>query len=124
MLRFGNNATFALGEAHVLRVMRPTVSRAEVQQEIDGQAEVGNVLLRAGEPVLIDFERAATGPREWDLIDTAVTVARFGLAEQRYRDFADGGAAFWSATLLTPSRGSDRRTALLGLGRRRWCCSR
>ncbi|MGH3837366.1 MAG: phosphotransferase enzyme family protein [Pseudonocardiaceae bacterium] len=56
---------------------------------IHGQAEVGNVLLRAGHPVLIDFERVAIGPREWDLIDTAVTVTRFGLSEQRYRDFAD-----------------------------------
>lgn len=208
LLRFGNNAVFALGEAYVLRVMRPTVSRADAGQEIDlvrefarldlptvrlgalaaeqpleahgclgtvwerlaepdraqlyqpfgrllrtfhertdelcrplerwrplasserrlaqlrshyapedvsmlhywservaaeldqvepvllggvihGQAEVGNVLLRAGEPVLIDFERVAIGPWEWDLIDTAVTVARFGLPEQHYRDFAD-----------------------------------
>lgn len=56
---------------------------------IHGQAEVGNVLLRAGHPVLIDFERVAIGPREWDLTDTAVTVPRFGLPEQRYRDFAD-----------------------------------
>jgi aminoglycoside phosphotransferase (APT) family kinase protein len=56
---------------------------------IHGQAELGNVLLRAGRPVLIDFERVAIGPREWDLIDTAVTVIRFGLPEQRYRDFAD-----------------------------------
>lgn len=56
---------------------------------IHGQAEVGNVLVRAGHPVFIDFERVAIGVREWDLIDTAVTVARFGLHEQRYRDFAD-----------------------------------
>lgn len=56
---------------------------------IHGQAEVGNVLLRAGHPVLIDFERVAIGPREWDLIDTAVTVTRFGLSEERYRDFSD-----------------------------------
>jgi Ser/Thr protein kinase RdoA (MazF antagonist) len=56
---------------------------------IHGQAEVGNVLLRAGHPVLIDFERVAIGPREWDLIDTAVAVNRFGLPEQRYRNFAD-----------------------------------
>ncbi len=56
---------------------------------IHGQAEVGNVLLRHGHPVLIDFERVAIGPREWDLIDTAVTATRFGLPEQRYRDFAD-----------------------------------
>jgi Ser/Thr protein kinase RdoA (MazF antagonist) len=56
---------------------------------IHGQAEVGNVLLRAGNPVFIDFERVAIGPREWDLIDTAVTVARFGLPEQHYRDFTN-----------------------------------
>lgn len=208
LLRFGNNAVFALGEAYVLRLMRPAVERTAVQQEIDvvreftrlrvptvrlaerpveqpleadgclatvwerldepdrdrlypafgrlvrtfhertaalqvpvnhwrplasasrrltdlrdhypredvelldywyeriaaeleqvvpslspgvihGQAEVGNVLLRAGEPVFVDFERVAIGPREWDLIDTAVTVTRFGLAEQRYREFAN-----------------------------------
>ncbi|MDQ3764159.1 MAG: phosphotransferase [Actinomycetota bacterium] len=207
LLRFGNNAVFALGEAYVLRVMPPSTSRADVQQEIDlarefarldvpvahlaeldtvqpleahdrlgtvwerleepdrdqlyqpfgqllrtfhqrtaglrvplgpwrplastdrrlaqlhghyspadmamlkdwseriaaeldqvepalprgvihGQAEVGNILLRAGDPVFIDLERVATGPREWDLVDTAVTVDRFGLPEQRYRDFA------------------------------------
>jgi Ser/Thr protein kinase RdoA (MazF antagonist) len=56
---------------------------------IHGQAEVGNVLLRAGALVFIDLERVAIGPREWDLIDTAVTVTRFGLLDQRYRDFAD-----------------------------------
>lgn len=55
---------------------------------IHGQAEVGNVLLRAGQPVLIDFERVALGPREWDLIDTAVTITRFGRPEAHYRDFA------------------------------------
>jgi len=56
---------------------------------IHGQAEVGNVLLRAGQPVLIDFERVALGPPEWDLIDTAVTITRFGRPEARYRAFAD-----------------------------------
>jgi aminoglycoside phosphotransferase (APT) family kinase protein len=49
---------------------------------------VGNVLLRGGDPVFIDLERVAIGPREWDLIDTAVTVTRFGLPEQHYRAFA------------------------------------
>lgn len=56
---------------------------------IHGQAEVGNVLFRAGQPVLIDFEAVAIGPREWDLVHTAVAVTRFGRPEQRYRDFAD-----------------------------------
>jgi Ser/Thr protein kinase RdoA (MazF antagonist) len=56
---------------------------------IHGQAEAGNVLLRDEDLVLIDFERVAIGLREWDLIDTAVAVTRFGLPEQCYRDFAD-----------------------------------
>ncbi len=208
LLRFGNNAVFGIGEAHVVRVMRPTTSEADVQREIElvrelarldvptvrladlatqqplkahdclgtvwerlkepdhgslygpfgqllrtfhqrtaklrlplepwrpvassdrrlaeldghyapediamltrwsrqlaveldqvkpvlpdgvihGQAEVGNVLLRDENLVLIDFERVAIGPREWDLIDTAVAVTRFGHPEQRYRDFSD-----------------------------------
>ena len=56
---------------------------------VHGQAEVGNVLLRAGQPVLIDFEQVSIGPREWDLVHTAVVVTRFGRPEQCYRDFAD-----------------------------------
>lgn len=56
---------------------------------IHGQAEVGNVLFRTGQPVLIDFEQVSLGPREWDLVHTAVVVTRFGRPEQRYRDFAD-----------------------------------
>jgi aminoglycoside phosphotransferase (APT) family kinase protein len=56
---------------------------------IHGQAEVGNVLFRAGQPVLIDFEQVSIGPREWDLVHTAVSVTRFGRSEQCYRDFAD-----------------------------------
>ncbi len=56
---------------------------------IHGQAEVGNVLFRAGHPVFIDFEQVAIGPREWDLVHTAVAVTRFGRPEQCYRAFAD-----------------------------------
>lgn len=56
---------------------------------IHGQAEIGNVLLRAGHPVLIDFECVSAGPREWDLICTAAKITRFGRPEQHYRDFAD-----------------------------------
>ncbi|HEX6404747.1 MAG TPA: phosphotransferase [Pseudonocardiaceae bacterium] len=56
---------------------------------IHGQAEIGNVLMRAGQPVLIDFEQVSIGPREWDLVHTAVVVTRFGRPEQCYRDFAD-----------------------------------
>ena len=37
---------------------------------VHGQAEVGNVLFRAGHPVFINFEQVAIGPREWDLAHT------------------------------------------------------
>jgi thiamine kinase-like enzyme len=46
---------------------------------IHGDANVGNVLLdRNGLPVLIDLDSVATGPREWDLIQTALFYDRLG----------------------------------------------
>ena len=57
---------------------------------IHGQAEIGNVLVREGQPVFLDFERVAVGPREWDLIDTAVSTLRFALPRGDYDDFAAG----------------------------------
>jgi Ser/Thr protein kinase RdoA (MazF antagonist) len=56
---------------------------------IHGQAEIGNVRLRDGEPVFADLERVARGLREWDLIDTAATTLRFNLPRERYVAFAD-----------------------------------
>jgi hypothetical protein len=38
--------------------------------------------------VLIDFEAAAVGPREWDLLPTSIAVQRYGLPEARYQEFA------------------------------------
>jgi Ser/Thr protein kinase RdoA (MazF antagonist) len=35
LLRFGSNAVFGIGRTHVIRVMRPTTSPADVQREID-----------------------------------------------------------------------------------------
>ncbi len=46
---------------------------------IHGDANVGNVLLdRDGRPVLIDLDSFAVGPREWDLIQTALFYDRLG----------------------------------------------
>lgn len=46
---------------------------------IHGDANVGNVLQdRNGAPVLIDLDGFAIGPREWDLIQTAIFFDRFG----------------------------------------------
>jgi hypothetical protein len=38
--------------------------------------------------VLLDFESTAVGPREWDLLPTAIGVERYGRREQQYREFA------------------------------------
>lgn len=37
--------------------------------------------------VLLDFESAAIGPREWDLMPTAIAVAHYGRTEGQYREF-------------------------------------
>jgi Ser/Thr protein kinase RdoA (MazF antagonist) len=46
---------------------------------IHGDASIGNVLRDPdGHPVVIDLDDFATGPREWDLIQTAIYYDRFG----------------------------------------------
>jgi len=60
------------------------------QGVIHGDASVGNVLRdRQGNPVLIDLDGFATGPREWDLVLTAMYYDSFGWhTRQEYEDFA------------------------------------
>lgn len=57
---------------------------------IHGDASIGNVLSDAdGHPVVIDLDDFATGPREWDLIQTALYYDRFGWhARGEYATFA------------------------------------
>lgn len=55
---------------------------------IHGDAHTGNLLVDRGNVVLSDFESSAIGPREWDLLPTAIAVERYGLAEVRYQRFA------------------------------------
>jgi len=58
---------------------------------VHGDANVGNVLRSdVGMSVLIDLDGFATGPREWDLIQTALFYDRFGWhSEQEYQTFVD-----------------------------------
>lgn len=58
---------------------------------IHGDANVGNVLCRPdGRAVLIDLDSFARGPREWDLIQTAMFYDRFGWhTEAEYRSFVE-----------------------------------
>jgi aminoglycoside phosphotransferase (APT) family kinase protein len=56
---------------------------------IHGDASVGNVIRDAsGQPVLIDLDGFATGPREWDLVLTAMYYDSFGWhTEAEYEQF-------------------------------------
>lgn len=67
-----DNMTFPLGEG-----------------VIHGDANVGNVLVdNDGNAVLIDLDSFSIGPREWDLIQTALFADRFGWhTDEEYRTF-------------------------------------
>jgi aminoglycoside phosphotransferase (APT) family kinase protein len=56
---------------------------------IHGDANVGNVLRdERGHPVMIDLDGFAVGPREWDLVLTAIYYDSFGWhTTEEYRDF-------------------------------------
>jgi aminoglycoside phosphotransferase (APT) family kinase protein len=58
---------------------------------IHGDANVGNVLLNThGQAVLIDLDSFSIGPREWDLIQTALFADRLGWhTAEEYRTFVE-----------------------------------
>lgn len=58
---------------------------------IHGDANVGNVIRdRNGQALLADLDNFAIGPREWDLVLTALYFDRYGWhTEQEYADFVD-----------------------------------
>ena len=82
--------TFLMGRLIDARTRYSRVTFALPQGVIHGDANVGNVLHdRAGHPVVIDLDGFAIGPREWDLIQTAIFFDRFGWhTEDEYRTFA------------------------------------
>ena len=55
---------------------------------IHGDAHPWNLLSDGGQVVLLGFATSVIGPREWDLLPTAIAVERYGLAEERYQQFA------------------------------------
>lgn len=59
---------------------------------LHGDFNVGNVLRdAAGRPRVIDLDGFVTGPREWDLMQTAMYYDSFGWhTEAEYADFAEG----------------------------------
>lgn len=73
------------------RTAFPSLPFALAPGVIHGDANVGNVLLGDdGRAVLIDLDSFAVGPREWDLIQTALFYDRLGWhTEEEYRRFVE-----------------------------------
>ena len=94
--RLANADTVAPEDRHFLQVrcddLNDELQRLEFalpRGPIHGDAHTRNLLTDHGQVVLIDFESAAVGPREWDLLPTAIGVERYGRSERQYREFAD-----------------------------------
>jgi len=74
-----DDRTWMTGELARLRTEYAHLEFALPQGVIHGDANIGNVLLDyQGNPVVIDLDDFAIGPREWDLIQTAIYYDRFG----------------------------------------------
>ncbi|MFD9701350.1 phosphotransferase family protein [Lentzea sp. NPDC059081] len=55
---------------------------------VHGDAWVGNVVATEHETVLLDLERCAIGPPEWDLVSTTIKHTSFGwITSSDYQDF-------------------------------------
>jgi thiamine kinase-like enzyme len=60
---------------------------------LHGDALIGNTILSGGNLVLIDFDSAGIGAREWDLAPALVTARRFNGSQAIWRAFLDGYGA-------------------------------
>lgn len=82
---------FVANRLHQLRERYDNLTFALPPGVIHGDANVGNVILtRDGKPVMIDLDSFAVGPREWDLVQTALFYERFGWhTAEEYRTFVD-----------------------------------
>ncbi len=60
------------------------------ERVVHGDAWVGNVAVDDhGQAVLLDLERTAVGPPEWDLVSTAIRLGSFAwITAEEYTDFA------------------------------------
>jgi Ser/Thr protein kinase RdoA (MazF antagonist) len=83
--------TFIANRLRELRQQYEGLTFALPAGVIHGDANVGNVIMsRDGKPVLIDLDSFSVGPREWDLVQTALFYDRFGWhTEDEYRTFVD-----------------------------------
>jgi Ser/Thr protein kinase RdoA (MazF antagonist) len=79
---------------------------------IHGDAHTGNLLGGAGAAVLTDFEVAAIGPREWDLVPVAVGRARLGITDDLWEAFV---AAYGFDVCTWPGFPAFREARELGM---------
>lgn len=82
---------FLLGRLEDLRDSYAHLEFVLPQGPIHGNADVNSVLplMWDGSPVLVDLDGFAVGPREWDLVLTAMYFERFGWhTDEEYLEFA------------------------------------
>jgi len=81
---------FLVGQLTELQARYASLEFMLPQGVIHGDASIGNVLHdRNGEPVVIDLDGFAIGPREWDLALTAIYYDSFGWhTREEYETFA------------------------------------
>ena len=73
------DAEYLRGRLAEARRKFDTLDYALPRGVVHGDANVGNVIVaNDGRPVLIDLDSFSNGPREWDLIQTAIFYDRFG----------------------------------------------
>jgi hypothetical protein len=84
---------FLLGRLEDLRDKYAHLEFVLPQGPIHGNANINSVLPRMwdGSKVLVDLDGFAAGPREWDLVLTAMYFERFGWhTDEEYLEFASG----------------------------------
>jgi aminoglycoside phosphotransferase len=84
-----NDRTWLRGHLDDLRTRYAELPHGLPWCVVHGDAWIGNVVAtERGEIVLLDLERCAVGPPEWDLISTAIKHTSFGwLTTTDYQDF-------------------------------------
>jgi Ser/Thr protein kinase RdoA (MazF antagonist) len=88
----GDDKTFLLARMAELREQYAELTFVLRPGPVHGDASIGNILRRQsdGVAVLVDMDGFASGPREWDLVQTAMYFERFGWhTEEEYQEFVD-----------------------------------
>jgi hypothetical protein len=88
-----DDRAFLRGRLGVLREAYAGLEFVLPAGPVHGDASIGNIIRRAsdGVAILIDLDGFASGPREWDLVQTAMYFERLGWhTADEYADFVAG----------------------------------